>query len=307
MKSFCRRGRLSAPVVSLLMVTLLLLNAPPAPVKAQTGARVRPAVLVLDVQRNAGAVFVTPVTVYEEGKFFPPVPPQGGVAGRRSFVEVNFRSGLVYHLVFGGGHAGTVRIKQGYWEDGSYAYGELFPSAEAGERIRGQLHALATNLPDLARPSFSRRAPTPEERAAALEVAKSTYMENKVPAGALAKMEVDNLTAIDVDGDGRAEMVGSFKVPQPGDDAAPPHFLFLIIEAEGDGYRAARAEYRFNPKQDQYPLGREMLSDYLDIDGDGTSEVVTVFTARDFRDTFRIYQKKGGKWAHVFSGGGNVQ
>ena len=116
-------------------------------------------------------------------------------------------------------------------------------------------------------------------------------------------MEVLNLTAIDVDGDRKAELVGSFKAPQTVADK-PPHHLFLIAEGEGQSYRTARAEYLFNPQQTEYTLGSQLLADYMDIDGDGTGEIVTTYAGPAFASYFRIYRRKNGSWERVFTGGG---
>ena len=263
------------------------------------------AVVILDVQQHAGTIFTSPVALFERGQFNAPYSKINGDLPRRRFVEKYFSSGRKYHLIFGGGDAGTLTITNGYWQDGSYAYGELAPVAAVGGVIRGQLHALATNSETSARPSIWRRAPTADERAAAIDLAKEAFLQNKTPAAALSKMEVINLTAIDVDGDEKAELAGTFKAPQARADK-PPHWLFMIAEADSQGvYRAARVNHQFNPEQTQYPLGEEMLIDYLDIDGDGTGEVVTSFTVHDFFEIFEIYQRRNGKWLQVFTGGGS--
>jgi hypothetical protein len=260
-------------------------------------------VIVFDVMQNAGTIFISPVVLFQGGRFGPPYSTAGGEGARRRFVEKYFPLGKTYFLIFGGGNAGSLKIRSGYWQDGVYAYGELVADPEAEGRIRGQIHALATDYDTTARGSAWRRSLTATERAAAIDLAKTSFLENKVPATALARMEVSNLTAIDVDGDNKAELVGSFKIPQTQSDK-PPHFLFLIAEGEGQTYKTARANYQFNPDQAEYPLGLEMFAEYLDIDGDGTSEIVTVSTGRAFKDFFLVYQRKNGKWSQVFSGGG---
>ncbi|PYS72823.1 MAG: hypothetical protein DMF69_06720 [Acidobacteria bacterium] len=258
-------------------------------------------VVVLDVQQNANTIFVSPVLIYENGNFNAPYSTLKGETARRRFVEKYFSSGKNYILIFGGGNAGSLKIKEGYWQDGAYAYGELTEN-EPG-RIRGQLHSLATDYDTTARGSAWRRSPTADERAGAIALAKDEYTKHGLPANAIEKIEVMNLTAIDVDGDNKAELVGSFKVPQPNKDK-PPHFLFLIIDGEPGNYHAARENYQFNPKQAEYPLGLEMLSDNLDIDGDGINEIVTFFSGPGFKDFYLVYQLKNGTWGQVYSGAG---
>jgi hypothetical protein len=293
-------GKLLKEKIMFTVIGLLFLMAFFVSVSAQNSSKFPP-VLVLDVQQNADTVFVSPVVVYRNGRFEPAYDKAKGDLPRRRFVEKYFATGKSYYLIVGGGNAGTLKIKDGYWQDGSYAYAELQPD-EPG-RIHGQLHALATDYDTSARGSGFRRAPTAEERTAAIDLARAAFSEHQVPSNLLAKMEVLNLTALDTDGDNKAELVGSFKVPREKKDS-PPHLLFLIAEGEGANYKAARVNYQFNPNQSEYPLGLEMLSDNLDIDGDGFNEIVTVSTGPAFVDSFVVYQKKAGKWNKVFSGGG---
>jgi len=292
-------------VTLVFMMPLLLLSSTASTKTKQTKGSFREPVVILDVQRHVDTIFVSPVALFERGQFNPPYSKINGDLPRRRFVEKYFSSPKKYHLIFGAGDAGTLTITSGYWQDGSYAYGELAPAATVGERIKGELHALATNSETLARSSVWRRSPTADERAAAIDLAKEAFLQNRTPATLLSKMEVINLTSIDVDGDDQAELVGTFKTPQARADK-PPHWLFLIAEAGHQGsYRATKVNYQFNPEQTQYPLGEEMFVDYLDIDGDGTGEVVTRFTAHDFFEIFEIYQRKNGKWLQVFTGGGS--
>jgi len=258
-------------------------------------------VVVLDVQQNANTIFVSPVLIYENGIFNAPFSRMKGEVERRRFVEKYFAPGKNYILIFGGGNAGLLKITAGYWQDGAYAYGEL--TEDEPGRIHGQLHGLATSYDTTGRGSPWRRVPTVEERATAMALAKSEYEKQKLPANAIEKMEVINLTAIDVDGDNKAELVGSFKVPQSNKNK-PPHFLFLIAESEAGKYKVGRANYQFNPNQSEYPLGLEMLSDNLDIDGDEVNEIVTFFSGPGFKDFYLVYQRKNGKWNQVYSGAG---
>lgn len=284
-------------ILHLSSVAIILLFAPP--LLSQT-KQAKP-VVVFDVQQNAGTIYISPVVVFANGKFRAPFSPST-VAARRRFVEKYFAPAKSYILIFGGGNAGYLKINKGYWEDGAYAYGEL-TEFDPG-RIRGQLHALATDYDTSARGGTWRRSPTEEERAAAITLAKIAYVEHKISPASLESLEVLNLTAIDVDGDERAELVGSFKVPADKKEK-PPHFLFLIAALDGQNYKAVRANYRFNPQQAEYPLGLEMLSDNLDIDGDGVNEIVTIFTGPGYKDSFLVYQRKDGRWNQVFSGGGS--
>ena len=289
---------------TLPLLIIILLTSHLSSNQAQTKSA--KAVNVFDVQQNADTIFIRPVVMFDRGEFKFPYSSMQGESARRRFVDKYFAPGKTYILIFGGGNAGFLKIKQGYWQDGAYAYGEL--NEDEPGRIHGQLHALATDYDTSARGSAWRRPPTEQERAAAIEVARAAYVEHNVPIKALEAIEVNNLTAIDIDGDNKAELVGSFKVPQLDHDKIskdkPPRFLFVIAEGEGEHYKAARVNYQFNPKQSEYPLGSEMLCDNVDIDGDGVNEIVTSFTGPAYKDFYLVYQRKAGKWNQVFSSAG---
>ena len=156
-------------LVALMFVMPFLLLSPTAFTRTkQTKGSANEPVVILDVQQNAGTIYISPVALFERGQFNPPYSKINGDLPRRRFVEKYFSSGQKYHLIFGSGDAGTLTITNGYWQDGSYAYGELAPVAAVGGRIKGQLHALATNSETPARSSIWRRSPTADERAAAM-------------------------------------------------------------------------------------------------------------------------------------------
>ena len=282
------------------MSKLLLISALVMVLCVAAHAQSKP-VLVLDVQQNADVIYVRPLLIFHNGRFMSCYDSTKGINARRQFVEKYFAPGKTYILIFGGGNAGWLKIKNSYWQDGAYAYGELSES-EPG-RIRGQIHALATDYDTTARGSAWRRVPTADERAAAIALAKNAYLEHNVSDRSLESLEVLNLTAIDVNGDDKAELVGSFKVSQD-DKQKPPHFLFLIAELDGGIYKAARTNYQFNREQTEYPLGREMFAESLDIDGDGVNEIVTVFTGPSYKDFFLVYRRQKDKWNQVYSGAG---
>ena len=64
---------------------------------------------------------------------------------------------------------------------------------------------------------------------------KSLYSQNHTPASLISSIKVTNLTAMDLDGDGKYEFIGSFA------SAAKDKFerdLFLIAKSQGTAMRA---------------------------------------------------------------------
>ena len=106
----------------------------------------------------------------------------------------------------------------------------------------------------------------------ALELARAAYAKNGVAASLVKKMEVGNLTATDLDRDGKAELVGSFRVRRGAGDDFSAHTLFMIFEPEGMCFKPALVWFH-KAGEEGSEEGRDLI-DQLDIDGDGVAEVV---------------------------------
>src|SRR5207253_3952788 len=119
---------------------------------------------------------------------------------QKSFGEKYFAAGKIYRLIFGGGDAGTVTVKK--WSEGcNNIHAKVTPTTSA--RLGGKVMALATNSETLGRRASARRAPTDAERAAMLTLMKSIYLQRRTPASLIPSIKVTNLTATDLDGDGK--------------------------------------------------------------------------------------------------------
>jgi hypothetical protein len=283
------RTRLLAFALPLLVCSIVMC--------ARTAARQKPAgagsaqgggAVVLAVSKSDSGVTAEPVVVYRNGAYV--APPIDSDAGTNSFAREYFRPGRKYRIVSGGGDAGTLTIVK-YQEPGCVG---LVADATAETP-----QVLATDSQALGRGPASRRAPTDAERAGAVELARAAYAKNGVGAALAAKTEVMNLTATDLDRDGKFELVGSFLVEKK--DAAPTSYtLFLILEPAGGGFKAAW-EWFHKGNEDAYE-DRQFV-DQLDFDGDGVGEVVAAGSYYESND-YVIYKRQQGRWRPVYKGGG---
>ena len=168
--------------------------------------------------------------------------------------------------------------------------------------------ALATDAARAPRAQPSRRAPTAAERAAAFALAKRFLVGKRVSASAVERgAKTLNLTATDLDGDGREELVGSYVVktgPRVRDT------LFLVAAPRGRGFRAALTRHaRVNAKEMMDPsqidnvgeggLGVELYVEQLDADGDGVGELFTASVSFEGK-TYRAYRRVRGAWRAVY-------
>jgi hypothetical protein len=175
-------------------------------------------------------------------------------------------------------------------------------------KLGGNVMALATDGAHAPRAQSSRRAPTADERAAAFGAAKLFLKGKRVSPAVIERgTKTLNLTATDLDGDGREELVGSYVVkvgPRVRDT------LFLVAAPQGRGFRAVLTRYeRVNAKELMDPsqlenlgedgLGTELYVEQLDADGDGVGEVFTL--SRSFEGTtYRAYQRRRGLWRAAY-------
>ena len=212
---------------------------------------------------------------------------------QKHFAEEYFPLGRQYRLMFGGGEAGTVTVKT--WSEGCnniHAAVALASSVKLG----GKVMALATNSESLGKHAPARRAPTDVERAAMLTLMKSVYSQNRTPASLMASIKVTNLTATDLNGEGKYEMVASFTL------AAKNKFerdLFLIAHQQGAAMRADFAKFQaYQPPPEGFLSSIDFI-DQLDLDGDGTGEV---FATQGGFDGYAllVFKRVRGVWRQVY-------
>jgi len=230
-------------------------------------------------------------------------PPPEGLDGDEKttsspsskFIAEFYRPGRQYRLLFGGAEAGAVEVVR-----------EIEPACvsitanvnvQGSINLGGEVRALATDSRTLGKLSHDCRAPTEAERDAALALARAAYGQQRVPGALVQKMKTINLTAIDLDRDGKTELIGSFEIE--GRNFAH-HALLMIAELKGDSYQSAMTWYHLGTEASAQS---RRLVDVLDLNNDGTAEVIAMGGYYESHD-YLIYQKLRGKWRSVYQGGG---
>jgi hypothetical protein len=218
---------------------------------------------------------------------------------QKKFAEKYFATGRKYRLIFGGGETGSVTVSK--WSEGCNSiHSEI--TATTSARLGGQVRALATNDTALAQRTPARRAPTEAERAAVMTLVKSIYKQRRTPANLIGSLKVTNLTATDLDGDGKYEMIGSFAL------AAKNKFerdLFLIAKSAGAAMRADFVNFQaYQPPPEGFLSSIDFI-DQLDVDRNGVGEVFAIQGGFDGYG-YVIFRKVGGRWREVYQGLGDV-
>lgn len=290
---------------ALLALTLLAaLCAPPA-ARAQK-AEPRPSAIVFAVATGGGEMTIDPILgLGPRGR----VVPAGNADEDelKRFVADYFKPGRKYRLINGGGDAGTIIVKESKIGSDCFRTGASVEPQMAG-RLGGNVMGLATDSQTLGQRPPVRRAPTDEERAGVEKLARTLLAQKRLSPAQLRNLKTINLTALDLNNDGTAELVGTFKVAR-GKGAAD--LLFLLAESQGEA--AAGANYRAGlsnhvalkvadlPGPEVFetagPGGflSEILIDHLDIDGDGTGELFTYGQSLEGAQ-YKVYKKTRGRW-----------
>ncbi|MFN2497843.1 MAG: hypothetical protein ABR557_02030 [Pyrinomonadaceae bacterium] len=240
-----------------------------------------------------GGFHIQPIVILSGSKYTQ--PPVGEVAAvMKKFTDSYFRVGRQYRVIFGGGVAGSLTV-QNYLED---QCGNLLAAvgAQTTARLGGAVQALAVSSDKIGSGESSRRAPTEAERASALEVASAVYGQRRVGAALVTKMKTINLTATDLERDGQFELIGTFQI-DGGNEVM--HNLFIIFEPTAAGkYKAAWNWY-------QKGYEDRKLVDVVDLDGDGTAEIIG--EGFEIENNFYvIYKRQAGTWRPVYKGGGGA-
>jgi len=247
--------------------------------------------------KRKGDLVLHPVLVIRRGRLVePPCPDpeqdQYTPASAR-FAARYFRAGKQYRLLFGGSDAAVIRIVS----DDRDTVNFVATARPIGSfALRGPA-ALATDSAALGHKKPSRRAATAAQRRQAVALAAGIFRRHGLPARSVRKMQVLNLTAGDLYGDGRTELIGSFQVFR----REAEQNLFVIFEPRGSGFRTSLVQYHPSKDPDREDAQTETLVDWLDLDGDGTAEVVTESGYYESAD-YAIYRRRGGRWRVVYEG-----
>ncbi len=251
---------------------------------------------------------VEPIAYVEKGKLLQPV--SGGEDAERlaAFNRSYYRAGGAYGLIFGGANAGTVTVRSSDPKAECSANMAQVSVVSAKAKLKGNVMALATNVPSTKKGSGMRRLPTAAERTEIEALVRAELIANKVTAGQAKNLKYQNLTALDVDSDGSAEMVGSFWVDTSLTERA---LLFFVAEKGSDGsYILGYKEFK-RVDQKEVMSGEiksidegvyhERLLDVFDVDDDGVAEVFTYIQSFEGAG-FNAYRREAGKWVLAFEG-----
>jgi hypothetical protein len=217
------------------------------------------------------------------------------------FTQTYYKPKATYNLIFGGISAGkTDVVSSNPTSDCGKNIGTItYQSTKA--KLKGNIMALATNVTVKATTGL-RRPPTAAEKAEIEKLVRAEYTKQKVPAAALKVLHYHNLTAVDVDNDGNAELVGSYYASS---NATTRDLLFFIAEKDQTGkYVFGHKNYKKYAQKEVMSgdikdldtgLYNEMLLDVFDYKGDGSAGIFTLLSVFESNNFF-VYRRENGKW-----------
>jgi hypothetical protein len=221
------------------------------------------------------------------------------------FNKTYYGTKATYRLIFGGANAGNavVSSSDAGLECGPNLARVTVSSSRA--KLKGKVMALATNVAARSKGSGVRRLPSWPERNEIDALIRAEFARNHVE---VKKLDYHNLTALDIDGDGKAELIGSFWAEN--EPKSRTLLFFIAQKGTGGKYEFGYSEFR-TIKEDEVMSGEisdldngiyhELLLDVFDYDGDGVSEVFTYVQAFE-GSGFNVYKRASGKWSKVFEG-----
>lgn len=232
--------------------------------------------------------------------------PVGGDSDKgiiNAFSKVYYKNGTTYRFVFGGTGAGSVTVKK------SNATGDCSRNtAQIGVNSpkvipKGFVMGLATNAVIKNKAAGVRRRPTTAERNEAEALVKKEFAKQKLTATVLKSQ---NLTAIDVNNDGKLELVGTYWIEV---DKFTRDLLFFIADKGANGkYTIGVANYSRIEQKDVMSQNikdvddgvyHEVFLESFDFDGDGVNEIFTYQPSFEGAG-FTAYKRVGKKWDNIF-------
>lgn len=292
---------------SIFLAVLVLATAVPAfaqKPRPKPAAKARPIVFAV---LNDGAV-IEPIAFADKGKLEQAVDNAAEAAKLTAFHRSYYKPASTYRLIFGGADAGTVTIKNSDPKAECIANTANVSLISQRAKLKGNVMALATNAVSTTKASGIRRLPTSQERAEIEDLVRAELTRQKINSSSARNLKYHNLTALDVDGDGSVELVGTFWVET--DPKSRALLFFIADKGSGGKYSFGATDFRLIEEKDVMSgeiatvdggVYHERLLDVLDLDNDGSAEVFTYIQSFEGAG-FNAYKRTGGKWTKVYDG-----
>ncbi len=247
-------------------------------------------VFELEQSERGGGITIDPILLLREKQIEPVPDPCTEGPALTQFNSEYLKPGDTYSVVFGGTAAGSVTIRTPPPNSADTPV-----RLDSSVSIRGMTMALAIPSSKVSHKKGIRRDPTSDERKQAEELARMILIEKGVQPSTAAKLRLDQLAIVDF-APGTPEIVASVAV-EPADESRMEESLFFIAKTTG---RDPHVLWYQHPQGETEAEAEAVyLVDMIDLDGDGTNELVA---RRAFYENYRyeVYKQQGAEWKEIF-------
>ncbi|MGI8670674.1 MAG: hypothetical protein ACR2J3_12645 [Aridibacter sp.] len=249
---------------------------------------------------------IEPIAYVKDKKLFKTVDGSTPANEKRIFARKYFKNKSKYKLIFAGRNSGVVTVKSSDYKSECSSNTAQVSLGATKTTLKGFVMGLATDFRTTETASGIRRLPTAAERAEFEKIVRDELVKNNVASETAKDLKYHNLTAIDVDNTGIAELVGTFWVETSPTERA---LIFMIVDKEKSGtYTLTYSDFKSVKKADVMNeeiksvddgMLHELLLDSFDYDNDGVGEIFTMVQGFE-GSTFNVYKRENGKWVRTF-------
>ena len=221
----------------------------------------------------------------------------------REFAASYYRPGRTYRLLASGAEIGTAKVENETSLGCVSLAARVSVTPPRSKRDRNRLALLAIGSMHVPpRKAFDRDV-TPAEENALWSLGDRELRARGVAAPLLKEMEGHTFLATDLNGDARRDLIGSFAAQNP--KTHNTHHLFLIaLGNDGGGYHSEYVWY-YRESKSENSVQTMRLVDSVDLDEDGTDEVVVSKSFYESHEYEILKRGRNGKWTIVYRGGGS--
>jgi len=219
--------------------------------------------------------------------------PKARPAGK----DAGYKVGERVALFVGGERQGHVRIEKVMPLQCNSA--AALVSADPSVHLPKDAMALATNAEEIRPHANYQRQADAGELKSARQLAMNEFRKHGVPAGLAKDIKVNQVIVTRVDDSESSFLIGSLYV----EGKSGRHEVFLISKLGTSGATTELARYhKTTDLEDGKDSENVRFVDQLDLDGDGTDEVVVELRGYEYEE-FGIYKRRNGSWSQVHVGG----
>lgn len=287
-------------IVAIFLVALLL-------ARLLSQAQTAPATTIIfeilgqEKGKIPAASTIEPLVVIENGKL--KKPPEYDYSKQKEsdaayerFEKQYFGRGRKYPLLIGGAEKGFVAVGEPVAESCISLSATVTTSVPLSN---AQFALAATTTNGLGVHADWRKPVVPQQRAEFLRLVSRVLARNKVQNISESLIKVDNLRSTRLSEAGPIALIGSATLKRK----SGIHQVFLVALYKDSEYEEAVSSYHLARDEDDASASVENLVEQVDLDGDGTDEIVTINTYYESWD-YNIYKGENGSWKKVYQGGG---